>query len=59
MTDLAPARGVEHLQRLRLRHLADRLDAVLAEAARKEPTYLAFLDRAFAHTADFLRNRPD
>lgn len=38
------ARVVEHLQRLRLRHLADRLDATLAEAARKEPTYLDFLD---------------
>jgi DNA replication protein DnaC len=44
VTDLAHARVVEHLRRLRLRHLADRLDAVLAEAARKEPTYLAFLD---------------
>lgn len=44
MTDLVHARVVEHLQRLRLRHVADRLDAVLADAARKEPTYLAFLD---------------
>ena len=44
MTDLVHARVVEHLQRLRLRHLADRLDAVLADAARKEPTYLDFLD---------------
>lgn len=44
MTDLAHERVVERLQRLRLRHLADRLDAILADAARKEPTYLAFLD---------------
>lgn len=44
MTDLVHARVVEHLQRMRLLHLASRLDAVLAEAARKEPTYLDFLD---------------
>lgn len=44
MTDLAHERVVERLQRLRLRHLAERLDAILADAARKEPTYLAFLD---------------
>jgi DNA replication protein DnaC len=44
VTDLVHARVVEHLQRLRLRGIAERLDAVLADAARKEPTYLAFLD---------------
>ena len=44
MSDLVHARVIEHLQRLRLQHLADRLDASLAEAARKEPTYLDFLD---------------
>lgn len=44
MSDLVHARVVEHLQRLRLQYLADRLDAALAEAARKEPTYLDFLD---------------
>lgn len=44
MSDLVHARVVEHLQRLRLQHLADRLDASLAEAARKEPTYIDFLD---------------
>jgi DNA replication protein DnaC len=44
VSDLVHARVVEHLQRLRLQHLADRLDASLAEAARKEPTYLDFLD---------------
>ena len=52
MTDLAHARVVEHLQRLRLRHLAERLDAVLAEAARKEPTYLAFLDQLLRDEMD-------
>jgi len=44
MTDLVHARVVDHLQRLRLGHVAERLDAFLAEAARKEPTYLDFLD---------------
>jgi DNA replication protein DnaC len=44
VSDLVHARVVEHLQRLRLQHLADRLDASLAEAARKEPTYIDFLD---------------
>jgi DNA replication protein DnaC len=44
VSDLVHARVIEHLQRLRLQHLADRLDASLADAARKEPTYLDFLD---------------
>ena len=39
------ARVVEHLQRLRLGFLAERLDALLADAARTEPTYLDFLDQ--------------
>ncbi|ATB45979.1 IS21-like element helper ATPase IstB [Corallococcus macrosporus] len=42
--DIVHARVVEHLQRLRLGHLAERLDALLSEAARGEPSYLAFLD---------------
>lgn len=45
MTDLVHARVVDHLQRLRLGHVSERLDAFLAEAARKEPTYLDFLDQ--------------
>lgn len=52
MSDLVHARVVEHLQRLRLRHLADRLDAVLADAARKEPTYLDFLDHLLRDELD-------
>jgi DNA replication protein DnaC len=39
------ARVVEHLQRLRLGSVAERLDAVLNEAAKREPTYLDFLDQ--------------
>jgi hypothetical protein len=38
------ARVLENLTRLRLGNLAVRLDAVLAEAARRAPTYLDFLD---------------
>lgn len=44
MSALVHARVVDNLVRLRLRHLAERLDAVLGEAARTEPTYLDFLD---------------
>lgn len=44
MSNLIHARVVDHLTKLRMRHLAERLDAVLAEAARGEPTYLDFLD---------------
>ncbi len=44
MSALIQGRVLEHLQRLRLGFVADRLDALLAEAARREPTYLDFLD---------------
>lgn len=42
--DLVHARVCESLARLRLRTVAEQLDALLAVAARSEPTYLAFLD---------------
>jgi DNA replication protein DnaC len=45
VSDLVHARVVEHLRRLYLGNIAERLDAVLAEAARGEPTYLDFLDK--------------
>ena len=44
MTDLVRARVGDHLQRLRLGAVAERLDSLLSDAARKEPTYLDFLD---------------
>lgn len=44
MSDLLRARVEAHLVRLRLSAVADRLDALLSDAARSEPTYLAFLD---------------
>lgn len=44
MKDLIHARVVEHLTRLRLGHVAERVDALLSEAAKKDSTYLDFLD---------------
>lgn len=44
MSELVRARVEEQLVKLRLRHVAERLDALLSEAARGEPTYLDFLD---------------
>src|SRR5262249_8936296 len=44
VSELARARVEDHLLRLRLHSVAARLDAVLSDAARKEPTYLDFLD---------------
>ncbi|WP_338048766.1 IS21-like element helper ATPase IstB [Polyangium aurulentum] len=38
--------------RLRLGYVAERLDALLAEAARTEPTYLDFLDNLLRQEAD-------
>lgn len=44
MSEIVHARVTENLVRLRLGHVAERLDSVLGEAARTEPTYLDFLD---------------
>jgi len=44
VSELVRARVEDHLARLRLGHAAERLDAMLSEAARNEPTYLDFLD---------------
>lgn len=44
MSELIHSRVQDALHRLYLRHVADQLDALLADAARKEPTYLDFLD---------------
>ena len=46
------ARVTEQLMRPRLRYVADRLDAVLNEAARTEPTYLDFLDTVLRQEAN-------
>ena len=44
MSEIVRARVAEQLVRLRLGFVAERLDALLSEAARGEPTYLDFLD---------------
>ena len=44
MSEIIRARVEERLTRLRLGSVASRLDAILSQAARKEPTYLDFLD---------------
>src|SRR6185295_8303159 len=44
MSEIIRARVGERLARLRLGAVAERLDAILAHAARTEPTYLDFLD---------------
>ena len=38
MSDLMHARVVDRLMRLRLGHVGSRLDALLSDAARKEPS---------------------
>jgi DNA replication protein DnaC len=45
MSELIHARVQEHLRRLRLTHVQGRLDALLSEAARRESSFLDFLDR--------------
>jgi DNA replication protein DnaC len=52
MSAVVHARVTEHLGRLHLRYVADRLDAVLSEAARTEPTYLDFLDSVLRQEVD-------
>jgi DNA replication protein DnaC len=47
MSEIVHARVTESMQRLRLGNIAERLDALLADAARREPTYLDFLDGLF------------
>ncbi len=45
MSEIVHARVLDHLTRLYLRHVAERLDAILSAAARQEPSYLDFLDQ--------------
>jgi len=52
MSDLVRARVEDHLVRLRLASVAARLDAILSDAARKEPSYLAFLDSLLSDEID-------
>jgi DNA replication protein DnaC len=45
VSELVRARVEERLQKLRLGAVAQRLDGILSQAARAEPTYLDFLDQ--------------
>ena len=57
MSEIIRARVTDAMQRLRLRSAAERLDAVLADAARKEPTYLDFLDGILREEIDAKQKR--
>jgi DNA replication protein DnaC len=48
MTDLVHARVLDHLTRLHLGHVAERIDALLSDAAKRDVTYLDFLDGLLA-----------
>jgi DNA replication protein DnaC len=52
MSDLVHARVIERLTKLHLRHVAERLDAILSSAAKSEPSYLAFLDDLLAQETE-------
>ena len=52
MTELIRARVEERLLKLRLGAVAQRLDGILSQAARAEPTYLDFLDQVLAEETE-------
>jgi DNA replication protein DnaC len=52
VTDLIRARVEERLLKLRLGAVAQRLDGILSQAARAEPTYLDFLDQLLAEETE-------
>lgn len=52
MSELVRARVEERLVKLRLGAVAERLDGLLSQAARAEPTYLDFLDQILAEETD-------
>lgn len=52
MTEIVRARVEERLLKLRLGAVAQRLDGILSQAARAEPTYLEFLDQILAEETD-------
>jgi DNA replication protein DnaC len=57
VSEIVRARVTDAMQRLRLRSAADRLEAMLADAARKEPTYLDFLDGLLREELDAKQKR--
>jgi len=57
VSEIVRGRVEDHLLRLRLHSVAARLDAVLSDAARKEPTYLDFLDGILREELDAKQKR--
>jgi len=57
VSEIIRARVAESMERLRLGSASARLDALLAEAARKEPTYLDFLDGLLREELDAKQKR--
>ena len=58
MSDVIHARVVERLVKLRLSHVAVRLDAMLSNAARSEPTYLDFMDQLLEEEVQSKQKKP-
>lgn len=52
MSEITRARVAERMTKLRLGSVAERLDAILAQAAKAEPTYLDFLDGLLGEEVD-------
>jgi DNA replication protein DnaC len=52
VTEIVRARVEERLLKLRLGAIAQRLDGILSQAARAEPTYLDFLDQILTEETD-------
>ena len=52
MSEIVRARVEERLVKLYLGAVAQRLDAILSQAARSEPTYLDFLDQILAEETE-------
>src|SRR5437016_11138649 len=52
MSEIVRARVEERLTKLYLKTVAQRLDAILSQAARTEPTYLDFLDQILTEETD-------
>lgn len=52
MSEIVRARVEERLVKLYLKTVAQRLDAILSQAARTEPTYLDFLDQILGEEAE-------
>jgi hypothetical protein len=57
MSEIVRMRVEERLTKLRLGALAQRLDAILSQAARAEPTYLDLLDQILTEETEAKQKR--